>query len=561
MTLLRGSQALAAAQTFSTLGPVAVAINPQARAGGSLQLLAMGNTEVQLLIDVPATPSLGKVFAELPVLCADAAKQVHSALLRTYGRGPQRWGCVQLCEALLQGGREAQLGAAAVAQRHGLGPLPAVDAGFTAMQAHVAALAQLLQLQGRALQRADLSEVSRLEAAAVAPVAAMELHGMPFDAPRWRTLAVQNRQEMQDLQRSLHAHLLAHLPPEKKPGPTLLGPAALSLNTDAELLQALRACGLQLPNLKRRSVAALPAPWGSLLPRYRLLQKLTQSYGEAFLAHVQADGRVHPTFEQMGASTGRMACHSPNLQAMVKGTAHRKCFACPPGRSLVIADYQACELRILAEMSRDPVFLAAFARGDDLHACVATLLFGKTVSKASHPQLRDVAKVVSFGLAYGMGTGGLAQTLKIDPTRAQHLLQRYNQKFPRIAGYLTDSSQAALQQRCARTLAGRRLYLDTEAFMANPAAAQRVAKNMPIQGTNADIIKIALARIAGALQSFTDAVLVNCIHDEVLVECRTEDAAAVEQVVVGEMVQAGAVLLKEVPLAVDSQIRTAWGHD
>jgi DNA polymerase I len=143
--------------------------------------------------------------------------------------------------------------------------------------------------------------------------------------------------------------------------------------------------------MRRRTLATLPPPIGPLLTAYRGLAKLVSAYGLGFLEHVGADGRMHPTFEQIGASTGRMACYEPNLQAMTRDSGRRSCFRAGPGRILVVADYAACELRILADMSDDPVFVAAFERNEDLHSKVASTIFNQTVSKTENASLRQVA--------------------------------------------------------------------------------------------------------------------------------------------------------------------------
>jgi DNA polymerase-1 len=305
-------------------------------------------------------------------------------------------------------------------------------------------------------------------------------------------------------------------------------------------------------------VAALPSPLGEELARYRELSKITSAYGEAFLAHAGKDGRVHPVFEQMGASTGRLSCHSPNLQAVVKGTPHRGCFHTASHRRLVIGDYSACELRILADMSGDPVFAEAFSRGEDLHSRVASEIFGKTVSKRENPELRERAKAINFGLAYGMGAGGLARATGTSVTEARELFERYFKTFPRIRAFLDNSAAEALDRGFARTMTGRRLYLDLGPDRDSRAAAERLAKNMPIQGTSADITKIALARLRKRLRLFHDAAIVNTVHDEIVVECDETEADPVKDALGDEMRLAGGEVLRSVPVGVDVIVSSAW---
>ncbi len=236
---------------------------------------------------------------------------------------------------------------------------------------------------------------------------------------------------------------------------------------------------------------------------------------------------------------------------MVKDAPHRSCFRVSEGRALVTADYSACELRIIAELSGDPVFAEAFARGEDLHARVATAMFGKPVSKHENPDLRQRAKAVNFGLAYGMGAQGLARAIDVDAVQAKQLLEKYFRSFPKIRTFLERSADEGVSRGFARTMTGRRLYLAGER-----SAIERIAKNMPIQGTNADITKIALARLRTRLGP---GKLVNVVHDEIVSECDAGDAASIAAAMREEMMAAGAQVLKTIPLEVEVAIGEVWG--
>jgi DNA polymerase-1 len=532
----------------------AVEIDPGARAGGDANVLVVATPDDAVLVDLAGTPSVGSLIAasDKP-LAADDAKRVHRALLGRCSRGPTRWACTRLSTQLLAAGRDLETDLDAVARRHGVAAPPPAEQGFGAMQARARSIAALVARMIPELHAAGMSAVSRIEAAAVSPVAEMEHRGMPFDADAWRELADRISEERD----AMRAELLELFAPVRDAD--LFGGAVLNLDSDADVREALRALGHPVPDMRRATVAQLPEPVGPLLTRFRELTKLTSTYGETFLEHVGPDGRIHPTFEQIGASTGRMACHAPNLQAMVKDAPHRACFHTTGERRLVIADYSACELRILAEMSGDPVFAEAFARGDDLHARVASEIFAKPVSKTENADLRDRAKAINFGLAYGMGAGGLARQIGTDLEQAQALLERYFRTFPRIREFLDQNARVALSRGWATTMTGRRLTIEHGPGKASRAAAERVAKNMPIQGTSADIIKIALARLRRALAALHEAWIVNAVHDEIVVECdatQVEDAA---EVVKQEMEAAGATVLHEIPLAADVEVGRIWG--
>jgi DNA polymerase-1 len=302
-------------------------------------------------------------------------------------------------------------------------------------------------------------------------------------------------------------------------------------------------------------------PAARALAEHREHQKIASTYGESFLQHVHPkSGRFHPDFKAIGATTGRSACSDPNLQNIPRGSHFRACFRAPPGRKMITADYSGAELRILAQASKDPVFVRTFGEGGDLHSIVATQIFGVRVSKHENAQLRERAKQINFGLAYGMGAGGLAHQLGTSIDEAQRLLDRYFSALPAVRRYLDASAQLALGRGWAETLAGRRFWLvDMNRKREDDGSKRRVAMNMPIQGTNADMIKLAMGRICRVFaERRLDAELVNMIHDELVVEANEAVAEAVRGVVVSEMVAAGAEFIRAVPVEVEAKIDDAW---
>ncbi|HSI05264.1 MAG: DNA polymerase [Myxococcota bacterium] len=548
MALLRGADALERARSLFQDPKAIVGVEADRDSRGAPpRVIALGTANDSLAIDVAGTPGMTALLgAHDRPFGAVHAKALHRVLLRL-GEGPlpSRWADAVIAEQLLLGGREGSIDPDAVAMRHLREPLPSAETGLESLKARASAIARLVAAQIPRLREDELVLTSRLEAAAVAPIAEMEAKGMPFDAQRWKGIDAEVRAEQKDLRAKIMPHFA------KVTGNDLFGGATLNLDNDNELKKALAAIGHRVENAKRETLQRLPEPLGPLLARYREVMKLVSAYGEAFLEYVGADGRLHPTFTQIGANTGRMACHSPNLQSMVKDSPHRTCFRVAEDRALVTADYGACELRIIAELSGDPVFAEAFARGEDLHARVATAIFGKPVSKNENPELRQRAKAVNFGLAYGMGAQGLARAIDTDVNQARQLLERYFKSFPRIRAFLERSAEEGLSRGFARTMTGRRLYLEGER-----SQLERIAKNMPIQGTNADITKIALARLRGRLG--TDR-LVNVVHDEIVCECAKVEAEDVATAMREEMVAAGAQVLKTIPLTVDVSVGEIWG--
>jgi DNA polymerase-1 len=229
---------------------------------------------------------------------------------------------------------------------------------------------------------------------------------------------------------------------------------------------------------------------------------------------------------------------------------------------MITADYNGCELRILAHYSQDPVFVAAFKAGDDLHSRVATMMFGKEVSKSVNKDLRDRAKTINFGLVYGMSHYKLADRLGIPEDEAKKLYDRYFELFPGVSKWLASAGRVATSRGYARTIGGRKRFFNLEGVdkdQRQRGAVERKGKNTPIQGTNADITKLALFRLRAAIQAQDlPAMLVNAVHDEVVVECAEGAAEDVKQIVINEMEAAGEFYVKAVPMVVEAEIASSW---
>jgi DNA polymerase-1 len=266
----------------------------------------------------------------------------------------------------------------------------------------------------------------------------------------------------------------------------------------------------------------------SIVPRlleYREIQKLLSTYIDALGPQVlKESGRLHTTFNQTIAATGRLSSTNPNLQNIPvrtdAGRAIREAFIAPSGTSLVSADYSQIELRILAHVSQDPFLLASFHADKDIHTQTASAIYGVFPEMVT-PEMRRAAKTINFGLMYGMGPVNLARQLGISFKQAQEFIGNYFKQFPTIQSYMTSSIERARASGFSETLLGRRRYLpeinaDTRQVR---EAAERTAINTPIQGTAADIIKIAMIRISEARSSSPCAfTMILQVHDELVFE-------------------------------------------
>jgi len=304
------------------------------------------------------------------------------------------------------------------------------------------------------------------------------------------------------------------------------------------------------------------------LPRvildYRGLAKLRSTYTDKLPEMVNPDtGRVHTSYHQAGAATGRLASNDPNLQNIPirtdDGRRIRDAFIAPAGRKIVSFDYSQIELRIMAHLSEDTGLLRAFESGADIHRATAAEVFGKPLDEVSGNE-RRAAKAINFGLMYGMSAFGLARNLGIARGEAQDYIALYFSRYPGVREFMERTRQQARDRGYVETVFGRRLYLDNinARNQGLRAGAERAAINAPMQGTAADIIKRAMVDIDGWLSSHHDhALMVLQVHDELVFEV---DAGFVDVLLTEVRSRMAAAAQLRVPLVVDSGVGENWGQ-
>jgi len=302
------------------------------------------------------------------------------------------------------------------------------------------------------------------------------------------------------------------------------------------------------------------------LPRvildYRGLAKLRSTYTDKLPEMVNPDtGRVHTSYHQSGAATGRLSSSDPNLQNIPirteDGRRIRRAFVAPEGCQLLAADYSQIELRIMAHLSEDPGLVRAFEQGADVHRATAAEVFGRTLEEVT-PNERRAAKAINFGLMYGMSAFGLARNLGIDRGQAQDYVALYFSRYPGVRDFMERMRQQARDQGYVETLFGRRLYLN-DIHARNQglrAGAERAAINAPMQGTAADIIKRAMVDVDQWLRdSGAPARMILQVHDELVFETESSFVEDLRLQVVERMSQAAKL---RVPLVVDTGVGNNW---
>ena len=296
---------------------------------------------------------------------------------------------------------------------------------------------------------------------------------------------------------------------------------------------------------------------------YRQLTKLNSTYVEGLTKVIGPDGRIHTSFQNTVTATGRLSSTEPNLQNIPVRTAlgaeMRKMFGAPAGKVLVDADYSQIELRLLAHMSGDSAMIAAFNSGVDIHTVTASQVFGVAVEEVT-PDMRRTAKAVNFGIVYGISAFSLSEDIHVSVAQAKAYMEKYFEHYSGVRAYMDRVVEQGREDGWVATLYGRRRWLpELKSSNFNMRSfGERVALNMPIQGTAADVIKLAMLRVDEALRrEGLEARLVLQVHDELIVECPESEAERVRDLLKGEM---EAVADYAVTLVADANIGKTWAE-
>jgi DNA polymerase-1 len=364
------------------------------------------------------------------------------------------------------------------------------------------------------------SELTRLEQE-IARVAGLTLN---LNSPKQLAAVLFERQQLPVLKRT-------------KTGPS----------TDADVLDQLAAMGHELPRL---------------ILDYRELQKLKSTYVDALPAEVNpATSRIHTSFNQTGAATGRLSSSDPNLQNIPvrtpRGEAIRRGFVPAPGCQFLVADYSQIELRLMAHFSGDPAFIEAFRQGGDIHRQTAALIFNVPVEQVT-PDMRARAKTINFATIYGQGPFALSRQLGISQDDAKQFIARYFERFAGVRQYLDRQVTFAREQGYVETLLKRRRYIPEirDRNFNQRAYGERNAQNSPLQGSAADLIKLAMIHIHRAIQERgLESRMLLQVHDELVFEVPEREVNEMRELVRSHMEQ---VMELRVPLVVDIGVGPNW---
>jgi DNA polymerase-1 len=355
---------------------------------------------------------------------------------------------------------------------------------------------------------------------------------------------------------------------------TLFGVSLLNLDSPIQLVKSLNTLGIPVESTDVKVLARYKDnPIVKSVLDYRKYEKFITTYGEALISKIHPKtGRLHTDFTQM-VSTGRLSSRDPNLQNIPKEQRYRACFVSAPGYKFVTSDMSQAELRILAEYSRDPAFLEAYATGQDLHTRTACDMFDVTPEEVARDKklkdndpnkkgYRDATKAINFGLIYGLTEVGLARRLGCSEKKARNLIDKYFNKYRKIKEHLDKSGKFAVINRYSTTISGRKRFYklpepSDPTFNKIRGSVERAGKNHPIQGSNACTIKQAMIYVVERIKNY-DARLLLTIHDELIVEVREDQAEEVSAIVSQSMVDGFAEFFKTVKMEADALIGDCW---
>jgi len=436
-------------------------------------------------------------------------------------------------------------------------PLTSKQRQYAATDASV--LLELQPILERLLEAAKLTAIALVEFALMPVVAKMELNGMLLDTSKMETLRAsleaQKQQLQQEIQQTLKPKKSQHQQLSLFPEIT----DVINPRSPEQVLNALVELGVPISSTNKNVLIPLQSEYPIIktLLEYRKCSTLISTFVEPLPSHIEFDGRIHPSYRQCGARSGRFSCRNPNLQNIPRDKSIRSCFVARPGYAIIRADYSQIELRIVAFLCRDRRMRQAYLNGEDLHTLTASLITGKALATIT-PEDRQMAKAINFGLIYGMGAGklkiyaeteyGVLMTLK----QAKLFRRRFFQAYPGLRKWhqkiKTTIYDLALKE--IKTIHGRRRRWST-----NPRLSELF--NHPVQGTSADLLKIALCDLDIAIDG-TGALLISTVHDEIILECPLPQVERVSQILEKCMLAPAEAALHPIPVKVEIKVGNSW---
>jgi DNA polymerase-1 len=441
-------------------------------------------------------------------------------------------------------------------------------------------LFSIRELQAAKLKELQLEHIAELEFDLITVVANMELEGVPIDTEKWNIVLDGYREEHKASRRKMLGIFSQTDKFDQQMGifeegpETPSGKKAVNIGSPAQLKKAFGDLGISVSDTKEQTISVIKHESAEALLEYRGLDKIMTSYGPSFLEKIHPfTGRIHANWHQVGTETGRFSCSQPNLQQVPEK--FRRCIGGEDDYVLLGADFSQMELRILAQESKDPILVEAFQTGKDIHSVTASTMFDVDIDKVTKEQ-RFAAKTLNFGITYGMKVRKFVDMMNAENNKAGRpnitikqgnaMLEKYKETYRTANKYLEDVGLYALRTGMTMTRYGRKRFftpvstsLDPKAYEGQIGAVKRQGANMPIQGTNADITKMAMIRIHEDLRDYGfRARIVLQVHDEIVLLAHKSSVETIKPIVTTAMVESGQVLLPDIPVVVDAYVSEYW---
>lgn len=339
-------------------------------------------------------------------------------------------------------------------------------------------------------------------------------------------------------------------------------PNDFNLNSPIQLKGVLNKMGLKCTSTKAEELEKIPHLIAGMVCGYRQKEQFLNDTIDKMPERINpATGRIHADFNQLGARSGRYSCSKPNMQSQPHNPAWREVFTATPGNKIVTADYSQIELRILGAVSDDPVFIEAYKSDQDLHKLTAANVLNKPVEEVTKEE-RQIAKKANFGIIYGEGCTGLKKSLakegvQITEKQADQFIQGFYRSYPEVREYVRSVEKEGILHLELRNKAGRLYKFENPRNNPEKGEVKRQCRNLPIQGLCADMIKIAIGNLYRILEPM-GVRFVNCVHDELVFECTTDQADEVARIVKAEMEKAGSMFLTKIPCVVEVTVADSW---
>jgi DNA polymerase I-like protein with 3'-5' exonuclease and polymerase domains len=425
----------------------------------------------------------------------------------------------------------------------------------------VQVLPEIYKAQQERIEALNLEDTINIEMAALPGIAWLELSGMPINTVMLEDLRIKT---LDRKYKALNAALDILKEGNKEAQRTLTGEQVfdINLNSPDQLKEILNNIGIPCTSTAEAELKKFTHPVIDLILEYKEAEKLLNTFIEKQPRFIDSStGRIHANFNQYGAHSGRFTCNKPNLQQQPNSLEWRSIYRAAPGNKIVTADYSQIELRILAQVSGDSAFIEAYRNGQDLHSLTASKIFHKPLDEVTK-QERQVAKTVNFGTVYGIGAKGLKGNLenagiKITEEQAKQFIRGFYKGYSGVDRYLNNAQKQGLENCYIRNAANRFIKFDAPTDEKQESYIRRQSQNMPIQSLCADMVKISIANLHKMLEP-EGVRFINCVHDELVFECKEDQADYVADIVRFEMEKAGSLYLNKVPAVAEVSVSDSW---